>query len=821
MTTRIGCGYGIMRYFAVLLSIFLILCFADLAAAQSDPFGQLDRVYGDSVAAAPGEQVAVRFQLTNDELLSGLSIPLKYDTSLLKLTSVSFTGSRGEYIQTKIVNPVDPNLAKGHVLAAIIKITEAPIPAGNGLLFTANFTVSPSARIGAVTAIDSLFYPPGGYLMLTENSSSAAIYPSFRAGKVVVREPNRPPVIAPIPTQYVLEGDSLKLDIVATDPDNDSLTLAAPTKPSTATFTSLGGGRARLVWVPDYVGPLSSDGSPFTVVVWASDGKASVQQSVQVQVINRNRRPTITAPSNLQIIAGDSLSFSVSASDPDFETVTWKAVGCPNGAKFDNQNPAHFRWYAPVTDSGPMAITFIASDPQGSSDTAKVTVHVQSAVLYALTVDTVTVDLGSLATVPIELDNRLPVGSFNLLVNYDPSVLSLINVTRAGTRTNNFESFVVTPNVGGTTGNLRIVGMASLTGQPSAALTAGSGPIANLNFQTTGDLSYSGLSLPVKFIFQDLATQNDNTMTTDSGVKIPQSAITYANGYVLMKSIGNINIGDINLNGVAYEISDAIYFSNYFVNPAQYHFNALQYANSDVNHDGMLATIADLVRLINIIVNGPGTGKVSTTHDYHAVVTDEVKGDDAVISYQSECAVGGLTMTIETQDAIDLSRITSNYADMTLQTNQTGSELRLILYSVNGNSMPAGNQSVLTIPGLKHYTISAVDLGSSEGEKVDVTRKALGTLPSNYRLDQNYPNPFNPDTRIDFALPQAGNVSLTIYDALGRTVKTLVSGTLDAGQHTVTWHGTNSQGQTVSSGVYFYRLETAAGAYSRKMMLLK
>lgn len=810
-----------MRYFAVLLSIFLILGFADLAAAQSDPFGQLDRVYGDSVAAAPGEQVAVRFSLSNDELISALAIPLRYDTSMLKLTSLSFTGSRGEYIQTKILNPSDPTQANGHFLVAIIKITEAPIPTGNGLIFTANFTISPSAKIGSVTAIDSLFYLPGGYLMLTENTSSSGIYPAFTAGKVVVREPNRPPVLAPIPTQYVLEGDTLKLDVTATDPDNDSLTLAAPTKPSTASFSSLGGGRARLVWVPDYVGPLSADGSPFTVVLWASDGKASVQQSVQVQVINRNRRPTINAPSSLQITAGDSLAFSVSATDPDFETVTWKAVGCPSGANFDSQNPAHFRWFAPVADSGQMAITFIASDPQGSADTAKVTVHIQSATLYTLTVDTVTVDLGSLATVPVLLDNRLPVGSFNLLVNYDPSVLALVNVTKTGTRSSNFESFVVTQNAGGTTGNLRIVGMASLTGQPSAALPAGSGPIANLNFQTTNDLSYSGLSLPVKFIFQDLATQNDNTMTTDSGVKIPQAAIQYSDGYVLIRSIGNINVGDINLNGVAYEIGDAIYFSNYFVNPAQYRFNVLQYANSDVNHDGMVATIADLVKLINIIVNGPGSGKISATHDYHAVVTDQISGNDAVISYQSDCAVGGLALTIETQDAIDLSGISGSHPEMTLQAYQSGSELRVVVYSLNGYSMPSGNRSVVTIPGLTHYTITHVDLGSSDGEKVDVTRKALGVLPTSYRLDQNYPNPFNPDTRIDFALPKAGNVSLTIYDALGRTVKTLASGMLEAGQHTVTWNGTNSQGQTVSSGVYFYRLETAAGAYSRKMMLLK
>jgi flagellar hook assembly protein FlgD len=135
--------------------------------------------------------------------------------------------------------------------------------------------------------------------------------------------------------------------------------------------------------------------------------------------------------------------------------------------------------------------------------------------------------------------------------------------------------------------------------------------------------------------------------------------------------------------------------------------------------------------------------------------------------------------------------------------------------------MSSGMQTVLTIPGLKNYTITALDLASSDGGPVNVTRKSVGLLPGSYRLEQNYPNPFNPSTRIEFSLPQSGNVTLTIYDALGRTVRQLVSGMTEAGQHAVVWNGSNEQGQAVSSGVYFYRLETTNGSYSRKMVLVK
>jgi hypothetical protein len=68
-------------------------------------------------------------------------------------------------------------------------------------------------------------------------------------------------------------------------------------------------------------------------------------------------------------------------------------------------------------------------------------------------------------------------------------------------------------------------------------------------------------------------------------------------------------------------------------------------------------------------------------------------------------------------------------------------------------------------------------------------------------LEQNYPNPFNPSTTLRFGLPTAGNVSLIVYDVLGREVTTLVRGTMDAGYHTTTWNASS-----VASGVYFARL---------------
>ncbi len=83
------------------------------------------------------------------------------------------------------------------------------------------------------------------------------------------------------------------------------------------------------------------------------------------------------------------------------------------------------------------------------------------------------------------------------------------------------------------------------------------------------------------------------------------------------------------------------------------------------------------------------------------------------------------------------------------------------------------------------------------------------------------PNPFNPLTQIAYELPVAGEVSLVVYDATGRRVRVLQDGQMAAGSHRVTWDGSNDQGGSVASGVYFYRLETQQESSTRSMVLVK
>lgn len=94
-------------------------------------------------------------------------------------------------------------------------------------------------------------------------------------------------------------------------------------------------------------------------------------------------------------------------------------------------------------------------------------------------------------------------------------------------------------------------------------------------------------------------------------------------------------------------------------------------------------------------------------------------------------------------------------------------------------------------------------------------------VPSEYSLLQNYPNPFNPETQISYKLSAGGFTSLSVYDLLGREIKTLVSKEQSAGLYTVSWNGKNEFGNSVPSGVYMYTLKTGNFYESRKMILMK
>jgi hypothetical protein len=103
----------------------------------------------------------------------------------------------------------------------------------------------------------------------------------------------------------------------------------------------------------------------------------------------------------------------------------------------------------------------------------------------------------------------------------------------------------------------------------------------------------------------------------------------------------------------------------------------------------------------------------------------------------------------------------------------------------------------------------------------DIEAAPDNSLPRQYYLFQNRPNPFNPGTHIEFNLPGKSQVTLSIYNLLGQQVNTLIEDELPAGIHSIYWDGTDYSGDTVSSGIYLYRLQAGDIIETKKMLYLK
>ncbi len=134
-----------------------------------------------------------------------------------------------------------------------------------------------------------------------------------------------------------------------------------------------------------------------------------------------------------------------------------------------------------------------------------------------------------------------------------------------------------------------------------------------------------------------------------------------------------------------------------------------------------------------------------------------------------------------------------------------------------------GYQDTLTVVAVSRFDVNAY----STKKIVTTVNKPTGVddgnfnIPGLFKLNQNFPNPFNPETMISFSLDKPGDVTLSIYDILGRTVTTLYQGYLPTGQHEFRWNGVDVNGQSVASGIYFYRLSSDKVSLTRKMVLMK
>jgi|WetSurMetagenome_2_1015567.scaffolds.fasta_scaffold164680_2 hypothetical protein len=159
-----------------------------------------------------------------------------------------------------------------------------------------------------------------------------------------------------------------------------------------------------------------------------------------------------------------------------------------------------------------------------------------------------------------------------------------------------------------------------------------------------------------------------------------------------------------------------------------------------------------------------------------------------------------------------------NTKSLIIQMEHHGATGESVSY-IHGHTQTAGiirtysdNANPFGVKGQDAYEINCgIDVEATGVEPI-----VSSQIPQKYNLEQNYPNPFNPVTKINFDLPKSGFVTLKVYDILGQEVATLVNGTKNAGRYNVDFDGSS-----ISSGMYFYKIESNGFVATRKMMLIK
>jgi len=175
---------------------------------------------------------------------------------------------------------------------------------------------------------------------------------------------NLTPVLQAIGDKSVDENVILTFNITATDPEGDPITYSAQGLPSGATFSG-----QTFTWTPSY-----SQAGSYSVTFRASDGNSMDSETITITVSNVNRAPVLGAISDQSVNENTLLSFSVNATDPDGQTLTYSVTGLPSGAALASQT---FTWTPTYNQAGTFALTFTVDDGQ-AQDSQAITITVNN-----------------------------------------------------------------------------------------------------------------------------------------------------------------------------------------------------------------------------------------------------------------------------------------------------------------------------------------------------------------------------------------------------------------------------------------------------------
>ncbi|MBK7142923.1 MAG: T9SS type A sorting domain-containing protein [bacterium] len=321
----------------------------------------------------------------------------------------------------------------------------------------------------------------------------------------------------------------------------------------------------------------------------------------------------------------------------------------------------------------------------------------------------------------------------------------------------------------------------------------------------------------------------DQTCLAGPEVAVP--AFTAVDGYYDIICTDSVNpwIGDINCDGYAYTIADAIRYTRYFVwGLGVLTCTEQAISGSDINGDGLTLTVADLVQLIKI-TTGEGFyldpiwhsfefAKPVATFNKATLRISETSSDSRCLISSDQPIAACYVRLVSANDRplreSDLRELAPEAMVGTI-----GDTLTLLWIDQSGEPVFGPGSYPLFASNDSRFRIVHSEVVGMNAKPMSV--EVSQTVPAEFRLEQNVPNPFNPTTVISYTLNSPGRVTLEVYNVYGRQVIKLVDAYQSAGIHDVTWHAVDQSGEPIASGLYFYRLSTGTDVATRKMLLLK
>jgi hypothetical protein len=274
-------------------------------------------------------------------------------------------------------------------------------------------------------------------------------------------------------------------------------------------------------------------------------------------------------------------------------------------------------------------------------------------------------------------------------------------------------------------------------------------------------------------------------------------------------------------------------FTNYFIYGSDVWdpvWEDVQILASDVNDDGIVLTVADLIYLIRIITGDeqafpPGGHPKMSAYANSGTATLRVEDNSVTVSTSSSVDLGGALLVFRYSElSVGEPALLDGGTGMSVRSHANAGELRVLIHPSwddDWATIGAGYQDVLSIPTSGNGSIELVEVQLSDARGALLsTSTAKAVVPTEYALLQNYPNPFNAGTIISFNLKETSEWAVTVYNVLGQVVRAF-DGTDDASSVRVSWDGRDRDGSAVASGVYFYRVTTPHWNATRKMTLIR